>query len=160
MLLLLCFMLFPTVCSMSRPGLNLNAGNIMKIELLIPAHLEFAASSEQVRIEFQNADGEPAGSYMAIISTYTDRAHILALVNFFNSLTLTSSEVLIDAARPSENFRITYRDGTTDFIWFHFTSLFHNDSFFRITDDDRGLEKTRELDNLLYGWPDETKRLR
>ena len=88
---------------------------------------------------------------MGIINTYTDRAHILSLIDFFNSLTLTPSERAINTARPPENFRITYHDGTSDFISFHFSSLFHNGSFFWITDDDNGQEKTRELDNMLYG---------
>ena len=155
-----CLLLPLVTCSAHRQGLNLDANNVTKVELLSPFHPEIGTLNEQVWVESQNINGELVGRYMAVINTYTDETHISALVSFFNSLTLTPSEGFVDTARPPENFRITHHDGTTDFIRFHFTSLFHNDSFFRITDDDRGLERTIELDNMLYGLHDETKRLR
>ena len=131
--------------------LDINAENVEKIELL-------TLWSDFLVIE--KTWSEYLGGYFGLVNTYTDEAHILALINFFNSLTLTTSEIFIDAARPSENFRITYSDGTASYIEFIFTSLFYNDSFFRISDEDRGPGRTRELDNMLYGLHDETKRLK
>ena len=159
-ILVLMMLLTLAACRTHNQRLSLDADNVAKIELLSPMHPEMGKLNEQVWVESRNINGESVGRYMEVINTYTDETHISALISFFNSLTLTPSEFFVNTARPPENFRITFRDGSTDFILFYFTSLSHNDSFFRITDDDRGLERTIELDNMLYGLHDETKRLR
>ena len=147
-LILVCLALPLAACSRNGDGLNLNARNVEIIERLTIPWLE--EDAEQEWVETRGWDGEAFGRYMVIINTFTDETHISYLIGFFNSLTLTASDqVLIDAARMPEIFRIVYRDGTTDFIQFHFTSMFYNDSFFRIADDDRGLRRTRELDYML-----------
>ena len=160
-ILVLMMMLTLVACRTHSQGLSLDANNVAKIELLFSRHPEMGNLNEQVWFESRCIiNGEIMGMYMAVINTYTDENHISALISFFNSLTLTPSEIFVDTARPPINIKVTYHDGTIDFIRFHFTSLFHNDSFFRISDNDRGLERTRELDDMLYGLHDETKRLR
>jgi len=122
-ILILAYLVLPlAACSRNGDGLNLNAGNVERIErLFIEGFIEDA---EQEWVETRGHRGEAFGRYMVIINTFTDETHISYLIGFFNSLTLTASEVLIDTTQIPETFRITYNDGSTDFIQFHFTSSF------------------------------------
>jgi len=135
----------PIINATSRPlGLNLNADNVEKIEFLT---LSFETADNVVWIGTQGKDGETGGRYMAIINTYTDEADISRLINFVNSLSLTDYGIVQYTVRPFQNYRITYNDGTTDFIQLVFTTLFYNDSVFRITCGGN----TMELGNILDG---------
>lgn len=136
--LILVFLMFSLAsCGNNEYGLNMNAENVVKIERLF-RRFETTAYDEY----------------------FTDKSHIEKLIAFFNSLNVAASEPFMDTARPPMYFRIIYEDGTTDFIAFHYTSLFFNNNFYRITDEDRGLARSRELDNMIYGLHDESRRLR
>ena len=92
---------------------------------------------------------------------YTDETHILQLIDFFNSLILTPSEPQpVPITMMPEDFRIIFYDNTTAYISFNFMAITLNSSFFWITDNDRGRERSGELLNILYGLSDESMRLK
>ena len=146
---LLCAVITLAACDTIEPGLNLDADNVMKIEILFPTHPTLS-TGEPVWIEFQNIFGETVGSYMDILNALEDEARISILIDFFNSLELTPSELFMNTARPPETFRIIYFDGSVEIIRYHFAALFHNNTFYRIENYGNAFEKTIELDNILY----------
>ena len=92
-------------------------------------------------IELVDSMGRPWGEFLGLNA----RNSIWSLIDFFNSMALTPSKSPIGYIRGPELYRITYRDGTRDYISFGFTQnelfgytyLFRNGFAFRISDRDQ-----------------------